>query len=93
MPKLPQFNTEEEEIAWFDTHDTAEYMDEMEEVDETFDVILTRLTTRLTIKLPAPYVEAIRAYADRKGLTYQTVVRAWLLDRLRQEAPDLVPQQ
>ena len=33
MPKLPEFKTEEELIVWFDTHDTADYIDDMEEVE------------------------------------------------------------
>jgi len=38
MPKLPEFATEEELAAWVDTHDTADYLDEMEDADEVFTV-------------------------------------------------------
>ncbi|MCL4868133.1 MAG: BrnA antitoxin family protein [Anaerolineae bacterium] len=91
-PKLPEFKSEAEEIAWFDTHDTSEYMDDLEEVDEPFTVIQTRFKTPLNVTLPLSYADAIESYAARQGLTYQAVVRAWLIEKLQQEAPDLMPQ-
>ena len=92
MPKLPIFQTEEEEIAWFDTHDTSSYMDEMELVDEEFPVILTEFPTRpVDLRLRADVLVAIETLAERRGVPYQRLMQIWLLDMLRQEAPDLVP--
>ncbi len=68
-------------------------MDDLEEVTTPFQVVRTYFpVSSLDIRLPTPYADAIHSYADRHGLTYQAMIRAWLLDRLRQEAPDLVPQ-
>jgi predicted DNA binding CopG/RHH family protein len=39
----------------------------------------------------ADYLEAIKAAAERKGIPYQTLVQMWLAEKLRQEAPDLLP--
>ncbi len=38
------------------------------------------------------YLEAIQTVAERKGVPYQLLVQTWLLEKLTQEAPDLVPQ-
>ena len=91
MTKIPKFETDEEMAAWFDTHDTADFMDDMEETAEKFDVIRTNFVTRpVDVRLRSDYFEAIQAVAERKGMPYQMLVQRWLLEKLSQEAPDLV---
>jgi len=93
MAKLPEFESDEEAAAWFDTHDTAAYLDDMEEVDEKFEVIRTVFATKpVDVRLRSDYLEAIQKAAERKGVPYQILVQSWLLEKLRQEAPDLIPQ-
>lgn len=92
MPKLPTFQNEEEEIAWFDHHDTGPSMDEMEPADEEFPVILTEFPTRpVDLRLRTDVLVAIETLAERRGVPYQRLMQIWLLDMLRQEAPDLLP--
>ena len=91
MTKLPTFQNEEE-IAWFDHHDTGPYMDEMEPADEEFPVILTEFPTRpVDLRLRTDVLVAIETLAERRGVPYQRLMQIWLLDMLRQEAPDLLP--
>jgi predicted DNA binding CopG/RHH family protein len=91
MTKIPEFETDEEMAAWFDSHDTADFRDDMEETAEKFDVIRTNFVTRLIdVRLRSDYFEAIQAVAERKGMPYQMLVQRWLLEKLSQEAPDLV---
>ena len=93
MPKLPEFESDEEAAAWFDSHDSAPYMDVMEETDEKFEVIRTAFFTRhVEVRLRSDYLDAIQAAAERKGVPYQTLVQTWLLEKLSQEAPDLLPK-
>jgi len=93
MPKLPEFESDEEATAWFDTHDTAPYLDDMEEADEKFEVIRTVFATRpVDVWLRSDYLEAIQKAAERKGVPYQLLVQSWLLEKLSQEARDLMPQ-
>jgi predicted DNA binding CopG/RHH family protein len=93
MPKLPNFKTDEELIAWFDSHATAAYMDEMEPTDKEFPVSLTEFPTRpVDLRLRADFLSAIEALAERRGVPYQRLMQIWLLEKLRQEALDLVPQ-
>jgi hypothetical protein len=47
MPKTPEFTTEEELADWVDHNDTAPFIGEMEDVEETFVVKKTRFETRL----------------------------------------------
>jgi len=91
MPKLPEFENDAEAIAWFDSHDTAPYMDEMEEITERFPVVRTRFCVKpVDVRLRTDYLEAIQTLADRQGVPYQMLVQRWLMEKLNQEAPELV---
>lgn len=93
MPKLPISQSDEELIDWFDNHDTDSYMAEMEPADEEFPVILTEFPTRpVDLRLRTDVLVAIETLAERRVVPYQRLMQIWLLDMLRQEAPDLLPQ-
>ncbi|HEX9924146.1 MAG TPA: CopG family antitoxin [Anaerolineae bacterium] len=92
MPKLPEFKSDEEAATWFDQHNTTPYIDELEEADETFIVVRTRFVTKpVDVRLRADYLAAIQELAERKGVPYQSLVQTWLVEKLTQEAPDLLP--
>ena len=89
--RLPDFKDEEELADWVDTHDTTDYMDEWEEAVDEFAIIRTRFSTNpLEVRLRAEYLEAIEELAVRNGVPYQALVQRWLLEKLNQEAPDLM---
>lgn len=94
MKTIPEFRTDEELAAWVDTHDTAECLDELEDVNTPFQVRLTRFATRpLDVRLRADLYAAIEEVAERRGIPYQMLVQRWLAEKVQQEAPDLaVPQ-
>lgn len=93
MPKLPEFETDEELAAWVDTPDTAEFMDEMEDADEMFAVKRTHVTTRpLDVHLRTDLFAAIVDAAERRGIPYQMLVQTWLREKVMQETPDLARQ-
>lgn len=88
---MPNFDNEEELAAWVASHDTSELMDALEEITDEFEVVRTRFSTKpLDVRLRTEYLEAIEELAERQGLPYQALVQRWLLERLSQEAPDLV---
>jgi predicted DNA binding CopG/RHH family protein len=91
MPKIPNFATEQEAAEWFAAHDTAPYMDELEEVKEQIPVTRSRPTKRpVGLRIRSDYLEAVKQVAERKGIPYQTLIQMWLVEKLRQEAPDLL---
>ena len=94
MPKMPTFATEEELAAWVDTHDTAPFMDEMEDAEEVFVVQRTRFTTKpLDVRLRSDLYDAIAVVAERQGIPYQMLIQTWLREKLMQEAPELALQR
>jgi predicted DNA binding CopG/RHH family protein len=93
MPKLPAFASEQEVADWFATHDTADYMDDLEEVKERIPVRRTRFAEKpIGLLLRADQLEAIKKVAKRKDIPFETLIRSWLLEKLRQEAPDLLQE-
>jgi len=93
MPKMPEFETEEELAAWVDTHDTAAFMDEMEDAEETFAVKRTHFAAKpLDVRLRTDLYAAILAAAERRGIPYQMLVQAWLREKVMQETPDVALQ-
>lgn len=93
MPKLPPFASEQEAAEWFATHDTTPYMDDLEEVTEKIRVVRSRPVKKpVGLRLRSDYLEAIKQVAERKGIPYQTLIQMWLVEKLRQEAPELLQQ-
>ena len=91
MPKLPEFQSDEELIAWFDSHDTADYIDEMEPADQEVSVISSMFpTSPVDLRLRTDFLDAIETLAQRRGIPYQRLLQQWLQEKLAQEAPDLV---
>jgi predicted DNA binding CopG/RHH family protein len=94
MPKMPTFETEEELAAWVDTHDTAAFMDEMEDVEEMFMVKRTHFATKpLDVRVRTDLYAAVVAAAERRGIPYQMLVQTWLREKVIQETPDLALQR
>ncbi len=94
MPKLPSFQSDEDVAAWFDTHDTADYIDEMDAADESFVVIRTEFATRpLDVRLRSDFLDAIESLAERRGIPYQRLIQTWLAEKLSQETSEPLPHR
>ncbi len=92
MPKMPRLRSDDEAADWFATHDTSEYMDDLETV-ESIPVARTHPVKKpVGLRLRPDYLEAIKLVAERKGIPYQTLIQMWLVERLRSEAPELLPR-
>ena len=62
MPRMPEFETEEELAVWVDTHDTAAFLAEMEDAEETLVVKRTHFATQpLDVRLRTDLYAAIVA--------------------------------
>ena len=91
MSKLPVFATEQEAAEWFSAHDTTPYMDALPEVTEPIQVVRSRPKKKpVGLRLRIDYLEMLKQVAERKGIPYQTLIQLWLVEKLQQEAPDLL---
>ena len=83
--KLPDFDKMSlEEIAEFwDTHDSADYWDQMEDV--TDEVIVRRPTAIVSIRIPEGYLKQIKRLARDQGLGHTTLIRMWIREKLKKQ--------
>ena len=89
MTKIPDFESDEETAVWFDSHDTAVYMDSMEEASPPNVVRTTFPTKSIDVRLRTDYIEAIQKVAEQHQVPYQMLVQRWLMEKLDQEVPAL----
>ncbi len=79
---------------WFATHDTAPYMDSLERVTTAIPVARAQARKKpIGLRIRGGYLDAVKEVAARKGIPYQTLIQMWLVEKLRQEAPDLLDPQ
>ena len=83
----------EEPAAYYDAHGVLEELEERPlefSLDEDLRTAIlegrrTRRLQNISIKLDPVQIHALRKIAVMKAIPYQTLIRLWLADRLRQE--------
>ncbi len=77
--RIPDFKTLEEEAAWWDAHDPADYQDELKTVKVRF---AKNLSAGLNIRLDPQSLNQLRAVAHKKGIGPTTLARMWIKEHL-----------
>jgi predicted DNA binding CopG/RHH family protein len=89
LKRIPSFHSEREEARWYETHreDLHEYidMDDAEVVDPQPVSDRGGMTQAISLRLPRQLLAGLRREAERQEVSYQTLVRRWLSERLAQE--------
>jgi predicted DNA binding CopG/RHH family protein len=78
--RIPTFNTLEEEAEFWDTHDSAEYEDEMEIVTDV-RFVPARPKKAITVRLEQSALETLSRQAREQGVGLSSLIRQWILDR------------
>lgn len=78
--RIPQFSSYEEEAAFWDTHDTADFESEFRPVRARF---AKQLSTTLNVRLDSDALESLRSEAREKGVGPSTLARMLILEHLR----------
>jgi hypothetical protein len=81
--RIPDFQSREEEAAFWDTHDFTEFLDETRPVKLR---VGKNLSEGLTVRLDRRDREELERRATEQGIGPSTLVRMWIKDRLRQTA-------
>ena len=81
--KIPSFASREEEAEFWDTHDIADYADELKPARARF---AHRLSEGITIRLDPETLRELRILARKKGIGPTTLARMWILEHLRESA-------
>ncbi len=90
--KVPEFRNEEEEARFWDEHDSMEFIEDFEPVDIKlspkleYEILRKReLKKPVTLRLEPSQIDAVKKIAIQKGLPYQTLIRLWITERIRNE--------
>lgn len=79
---IPAFNSYVEEASWWDTHDLTDLESDLTPVQ----VRSTRgLSQNVQVRFDKESDRQLDALAQERGLKKSTLVRMWVLERLRQE--------
>ena len=81
---IPTFKSEQEEARFWDTHDSADYLDDTEPEEAIFVDARPRKRS-ISLRIDADAIDELRNIAGRKGIGYQTLIRMWVMERLERE--------
>ncbi len=83
LKQLPEFNSETEERLFWETHDSSEYLD----WSKAGRVLLPNLkpsTKTISLRLPETLLDQIKIEANKRDVPYQSLIKAWLADEVRE---------
>lgn len=81
LKPIPKFNNEDEERAFWEKHDSANYVD----WTKAKRVALPNLkptTKTISLRLPQHLLDSIRAAANARDVPYQSLIKVWLQEKL-----------
>ena len=79
---IPAFRSQEEEAAWFDSHDISEYWDELTPVEVDFQLEKPK-EENIVVRVQKPIKERLEKIARRKGLNISSLTRMWIMEKLQ----------
>ena len=82
--KIPKFKTEDEERLFWESNDSADYVD----WDNAKNIILPNLKPSLkniSIRLPEIMIEELKILANKKDVPYQSLMKIFIAERIDKE--------
>ena len=82
--KIPKFKSEDEERAFWASHDSTEYLD----WSKSKPVVLPNLRPShktISVRLPQAMIEELKLLANKLDVPYQSLLKVFLADRIEQE--------
>ncbi len=79
--KLPKFASEAEERAFWETHDSTDYVD-WSKAQRAVLPNLKPTTRTISLRLPQHLLDSIKAAANARDVPYQSLIKVWLQEKL-----------
>ena len=80
--KTPKFNTEAEERAFWEEHDSSDYVDWTKAQAVTLQN-LKPSTKTISLRLPEMLLDSIKLEANKRDMPYQSLIKVWLSDDVK----------
>jgi len=84
LEPIPQFRTEAEERSFWETHDSADYL-ELSKAERARFPNLKLSTASISLRLPQALLERIKIAANRRDVPYQSLIKVWLAEKIDAE--------
>ena len=78
---VPVFNTEAEERAFWESHDSSDHVDWSKARRVRFSN-LKPSTKAISIRLPVDLLERIKMAANKRDVPYQSLIKVWLSEKV-----------
>jgi len=78
---IPHFASEAEERAFWETHDSTDYVD-WSRARRADLPNLKPTTTAISLRLPAGLLDRIKIAANKRDMPYQSLIKAWLAEKV-----------
>jgi predicted DNA binding CopG/RHH family protein len=82
MKKIPKFKTDKEAARFWETHSFQEYYGDTKEAGIKF---LKRPKKIVALRLDPDDIKSVGKIAERKGLSYTSLLRMWIKEHLEKE--------
>ena len=82
--KIPNFKNETEERRFWQTHDSADFMDWSNAETPSFPK-LKPSTQTISLRLPEPLLDDLKRLANKRDVPYQSLLKTFLADRIDSE--------
>ena len=81
---VPAFSSEEQERAFWSTHDSSDYVDWSKAQRRSFPSLKPTLRT-ISLRLPEAMIGQLKVIANKRDIPYQSLLKQFLAERLQQE--------
>ena len=84
LKRVPKFKSENEELEFWATHDSTEYVD----YSKARKVLLPKLkpsTRSISIRLPESLIEHLKVLANKRDIPYQSLLKMLLTEKVEEE--------
>ena len=88
LKDIPNFKSEDEERAFWATHDSTEYINWDNAEIQTIPK-LKPSTKTISLRLPEYILDQLRSIANKRDVPYQSLIKIFLKERIDQEIKQL----
>jgi len=81
--RVPNFKTEAEERAFWENHDSSDYVD-WKQAESVSMPNLKPSTKTISLRLPEGLLDSIKIEANKRDMPYQSLIKSWLADDVKQ---------
>lgn len=84
LKKIPKFKSESEEVEFWSTHDSTEYVDYSRAKKALFPKLKPSIKT-ISIRLPESLLDHLKVLANKRDVPYQSLLKLLLTEKVKEE--------